>query len=203
MKKIFIPVIYNQNLSENSLKELSKKLPNRISIFYSIQYKKIAEKTRDKINKKVVQFSQVLGCSSPEISKNSEGILIFTDGKFHSIQIVSEAKIPVFLFNGRTFSKIEKSEVENFSKHKKISYLKFLNSDKVGIFVSTKPGQENLKKALNIKKSLKKKSYLFISNQFDKTETENFKIKSIVNTACPRLDLDSSIINISDLKHLQ
>ncbi len=78
--------------------------------------------------------------------------------------------------------------------------MRFLNAEKVGILISTKPGQENLKKALSLRTKLKdKKSYLFINNNIDLKEFENFGIDSWVNTACPRLDFDSSVINIDDL----
>jgi 2-(3-amino-3-carboxypropyl)histidine synthase len=78
------------------------------------------------------------------------------------------------------------------------SYLKFLNAEKIGILVSTKPGQENLKKALSLKLK-NKKSYLFLSNNIDIREFENFGINSWVNTACPRMDFDSGVINLRNL----
>ena len=79
--------------------------------------------------------------------------------------------------------------------------MKYLNADKVGILISTKPGQQNLKKAIEFKKHLKNKtSYLFIANNINPNEFENFGILSWVNTACPKLDFDLPIINIRDLK---
>ncbi|MCK4553158.1 diphthamide synthesis protein [Candidatus Pacearchaeota archaeon] len=45
-----------------------------------------------------------------------------------------------------------------------------------------------------------KKSYLFISNNINTSEFENFGLDSWVNTACPRLDMeDNRIVNISKL----
>ena len=87
-------------------------------------------------------------------------------------------------------------------KKQKVSLVKFLNSSNVGILVSTKPGQENLKKAIELKKKLKKKnSFLFITNNINKQEFENFsQIDSWVNTACPRMDMnDGEIVNINDV----
>ena len=79
--------------------------------------------------------------------------------------------------------------------------MKFLNADKHGILVSTKPGQENLKQALGIKKELKKKSYLFLANNIDTNEFENFGLDSWINTACRRMDMnDSRIINVDKIK---
>ena len=51
-----------------------------------------------------------------------------------------------------------------------------------------------------IKNKLKdKQTYLFVSNNLNPSEFENFEIESWVNTACPRLDMDASIINAEDL----
>ena len=73
---------------------------------------------------------------------------------------------------------------------------------KIGIIVSIKPGQEAMKRALALKNKLKNKdSYIFLCNDINTREFENFPaIQSWVNTACPRLDFDSSIINIADLE---
>jgi diphthamide biosynthesis enzyme Dph1/Dph2-like protein len=56
---------------------------------------------------------------------------------------------------------------------------------------------------MNISKKLKnKKNYFFLSNEINVNEFENFDINSWINTACPRMDFDSSVINISDLEKL-
>ena len=78
--------------------------------------------------------------------------------------------------------------------------MNFLNADKAGILVSTKPGQENLKEAIEFKKKTKKKTYIFICNNINTSEFENFGLKAWVNTACPRLDMnDYRIVNLSQL----
>ena len=79
--------------------------------------------------------------------------------------------------------------------------MRFLNAEKVGILISIKPGQNNLNKAFMFKKKLKKKSYLFICNNVNTSEFENFpEIQSWINTACPRLDVnDARIVNIRDV----
>ena len=99
-------------------------------------------------------------------------------------------------------TKISEQDIEILEKKQKTSYLKFLNADKISILISTKPGQQNLKKALETKNKIKnKKSYLFISNNIDVNEFENFGLDSWVNTACPRLDMeDGRIINFDNLK---
>ena len=72
-------------------------------------------------------------------------------------------------------------------------------SDKIGILVSTKPGQYNLNQALKLKKQLKKESYIFIFNKFEDFELENFPhIDFWINTACPRIEA-KNVINARDL----
>ena len=45
-------------------------------------------------------------------------------------------------------------EIEQLKIKRKTALMKFLNADKIGILVSTKPGQENMKQAQKIKEKL-------------------------------------------------
>jgi len=126
-------------------------------------------------------------------------ILLISDGKFHAVSLAYESKLPVYLFNRNNLQKISKEEISVLEKKQKGAYLKYLNAEKIGILISTKPGQENLKRAIEFAKSQKTKdSYLFIANNIDTNEFENFpQIESWVNTSCPRMDMNnSSIINM-------
>lgn len=204
MKTLFIPAKSTLNITDLELKELSKELPKNISIAYSIQYKESAEKINSYLTNltkkhKISSFIQVLGCSKPKIPKNTKATLLISDGKFHAISLAYETKIPVYLFTNGILQKISKKEITTFSQKQKGAYLKYLHSNKVGILITTKPGQENLKKALTLSKKLKDKTpYLFITNNIDTNEFENFPIDSWINTSCPRMDMNqSSIININ------
>jgi len=80
--------------------------------------------------------------------------------------------------------------------------IKFYSAKNIGILVTTKPGQQYLKKATELKAKLKdKQCYIFISDTIDLNDLENYPfIDSWVNTACPRLsDYSSNIINIEEL----
>jgi len=102
-------------------------------------------------------------------------------------------------------SKISEKEVQKMEQKEKGMYLKYLHSEKIGILVTNKPGQQRLKNALRYLKSLKeKKGYIFISNDLNTKEFENFQINCWVNTACPRMDLtDGEIINLEKLQRLE
>ena len=204
MKTLFVPAKSTLQITDSEIKELSKNLPKDLAIAYSIQYQELAKKIKNFISKKhkIKFFVQVLGCSKPNFPKNTKAILLISDGKFHAVSLAFETKIPVYLFTSGILQKISQKEIETLEKKQKGAYLKYLHAEKVGILVSTKPGQENLTKALNFSKKLKKKTpYLFISNNIDTNEFENFQIDSWVNTSCPRMDMNQgSIININQLK---
>ena len=79
--------------------------------------------------------------------------------------------------------------------------MKYLAAGNLGILISSKPGQQRLNKVIDFKKNLKdKKGYLFIANDLNVSEFENFGLDFWVNSACPRMDLnDAPIINMKDL----
>ena len=207
MKKIFIPVVSKLNNLPETFSSFLNGLPNEIALFYSIQFKDLAEEILLKLNsKKSISFiSQVLGCSKPKIPRKTEAILLVGNGRFHAISLSYESKLPVYLYDNGNFVKITKNEVDKLISMEKAAFLNYLSSEKVGILVSTKPGQERLKKALEFKESLEnKKGYIFISNEINASEFENFSLRSYVNTACPRMDLVSpKIINLSKLNELK
>ena len=204
MKTIFIPAKRRLEFDEGKIREISEKLPEKIAVAYSIQYKDLAYEIKKMLsnNHKVTNLTQVLGCSKPVFSKNTQAILLLTDGKFHAVSLAFETKLPVYVFTNNNLEKVSEKDVELLEKKQKASKLKFLNAENVGILISVKPGQENLKEIFDLKKQLKyKKSYLFICNNINAAEFENFQIDSWVNTACPRLDMNTqNIINISDVK---
>jgi diphthamide biosynthesis enzyme Dph1/Dph2-like protein len=201
MKRLFIPAEIKSNINEKNISKLN--LPKEIAIAYSIQYKETASRIKEILseNHKITSLFQVLGCSRPIFPKETKAILLVSSGRFHGVSLALETKLPTYILEASEITKISEQEIIALQKKKNAAYLKYLNADTVGILVSAKPGQENLKKALSFSNSVKeKKSYLFISNNIDIREFENFpQIKSWVNTACPRLDFDSPVLNLGDL----
>ncbi len=205
VKTIFIPAKINSDINVNKIQSL--KLPKNIAIAYSIQYRNIALKIKENLQKskkhKITGFIQVLGCSQPVFPKETQAILLISSGKFHAVSLALESNLPVYLFEGNNLNKISAEEIEHLRKKEKTEYLKFLSADKIGILISTKPGQENLKKALELKRKLKdKKSYLFLGDNFNPSEFENFSLKSWVNSACRRLDMGFPVLNMEKLKKI-
>ncbi len=203
MKLLYIPTI-QRNIDIKLKKEQISKLPKKLFLVYSIQYKQLAESIKEQLkrnNIKVEKFQQVLGCSKIS-NKNNLPILLISTGKFHAQNLFFQTPILYTLENDKIVQ-IPKKDIEAQRTKRKTALLKFLKADKIGILVSTKPGQENLNKAIKLKKQLEKQNkeiYIFISNNIDISQFENFPIDSWVNTACPGLSMDnSSIININDI----
>lgn len=200
VETIFIPAKSKAKINKDKIKELSKKLPKDLAIAYSVQYQNLATQIKYLLpSHNITQIIQVLGCSKPKFPKNTKAVLLIGSGRFHAMALAYETKLPIYILEKNQLTLISKKDIEEYEKKQRASYLKFLNAENIGIIISIKPGQQNLKRALDLKKKLKKNSYLFLSNTINISEFENFNLDSWINTACPRLDMDSSIINISRL----
>lgn len=201
MKTLFIPAQIHAEINKEKIKSLSAKLPKNIAIAYSIQFKDVAFEIKSLLKNNVTAVVQVLGCSKPLFSKETKAILLIGSGRFHATSLAQETKLPIYILEKNTLIKISEQEIESFERKEKAAYLRFLHADKIGILISTKPGQQNLKRAINIKNKIKGKDcYLFLGNDFNTLEFENFPINAWVNTACPRLDMDLPILNIKSLE---
>ena len=199
---MFIPAKINSEVNARKIKSLN--LPKNTAIAYSIQYKDIAFKIKEILSEKynITEMIQVLGCSKPKFSKNTEAVLLISSGRFHAVSLAFETKLPIYILESDRLSKISDEEIYAFEKKKIASYMQFLNSEKIGILISTKPRQENLKCALVLKnKSKNKQYYLFLSNEVDTKQFENFNdINAWVNTACPRMDFEGFTFNLDNLE---
>lgn len=212
MRTLFIPAKSKAEPKEEVIEKSAKKLPEKIALVYSIQYMPFAEKIKkefeEKYDKEVTLFQQVLGCSNikPSLTEDTQAILLIGSGLFHALELYHESKIPVYILEGGdNFKEITKKDIEKFEKTKKASYMNFLNADRVGVVITTKPGQKRFSRALDLKEKLEqkfnKKAYLFIADEINISEFENFsEIQAWVNTACPRMDVMSNkIINAQDI----
>lgn len=183
-------------------KEEIKKLPKNIFLAYTIQYKDLAisiKKQLEENNIKISGFSQVLGCSK---INTKDSLLLIGTGRFHAVNLFLQTP-EIWIIEDNKLIKIPNSEIEHLKNKKRSALMNFLKSDNIGILVTTKLGQENIKNAINLKNKLNKKnknSFIFLSNNIDISQFENFNIDSWVNTACPGLSMDNSyILNSSEI----
>jgi len=179
-----------------------KKLPKKLFLAYSLQYKTLAESIRKQLESKkikVEKFQQVLGCSR---IKTNLPIFLVSTGKFHAQNLFLQTPI-IYVLENKKIIKVPQPTLDQLKTQRKTALMKFLRADNLGIIVSTKPGQHNLSQALVLKEKLMKKNkqaHIFLSNNINPQQFENFPVESWVNTACSGLSMDSySIININEI----
>ncbi|MBI2109991.1 diphthamide synthesis protein [Candidatus Woesearchaeota archaeon] len=201
MKLLFIPAKSKEDITP-VLKKV--KIKGKIGLIASVQYLDQLEKAK-KYFKNSVICGQVLGCNTGDAEKKKDMIdayLFIGSGRFHPLDIFRKTGKPTYMANPATneFSQLTAKEFVNFEKQKKGRLLKFLNAEKVGILVSSKPHQYNLQTAYRIKEHFKDKECLiFLCNNIRQEDLENFpEVEIWVNTACPRIE-GKNIINASDL----
>ena len=180
------------------------KLPKKFFLAYTIQYKSLAEQIKKQLeanNLRITKFQQVLGCSKINNKENTP-ILLIGAGRFHAINLYLQAP-EVYVLENDKIVKISGDEINSLKNKRKAALVRFLSANNIGILVSTKPGQENLIQAIQLRKKLIKQgknAFIFITNNIDTSQFENFNIDSWVNTACPGLSYDNSnIINYNEL----
>ena len=201
MKTLFIEAKYTGKISLTN--EAVSHIPNRIGLLTTVQFAFQIEDIKSQlIGKKVIvpkgkqkHYAQVLGCdvsASEAIKDKVDAFLYIGSGEFHPLGIALKTGKTVFCFNPLTseFSEINQKDVENHKKRKKGALIRLISSKSVGILVSTKPGQANLKKAIELKEKLTDKDcYIFAFDTLNIPELENFNfIDCWINTACPRIE---------------
>ena len=182
-----------------------KKLPKRVGIVASIQFAHRIPAIVKQIPG-AVEGGQLLGCNAAmagKINSKVDAFLFVGSGVFHPINVALDTKKPVYCYNPYTdeFKQLDQKEIDSYAKSHKGAVLRFLNAKRVGIIVSTKIGQKNLQRALQLQKKGDKEYYIFVCDTMDFKSLEDFNfIDCWVNTACPRIDDQrSGIVSINDL----
>ena len=200
-------------------------LPKKIGLATTVQFldyvdeiKEFMEKSGkivfvDKIKQKYE--SQLLGCDIGAVEKiknEVDSFLYIGTGKFHPLGIALNIEKEVFCYDpiNAVMSKINRAEVEKYNKKRKAAYMKFLEATEIGIIVSLKPGQNNFRKAVELKKQLKDKNcYIFVCDTLEFNQSENFPfIQCWVNTACNRILDDyekfpKPLVDLSDIEKME
>lgn len=183
-------------------------LPRKIHLLYTIQYKILAEQLKKELEKngyKVLAFQQIVGCSKVKLKASP---LFIGSGRFHALSLALSTGKQIFVYEDNKITKMPEQEVSEFRAREQGKLAKFLISDSIGLLVSLKPGQNKLKKVLELKKDLKsrfkgKNFYVFISDTINLQELENFNCDFWVNLACPGVEFDSKrIVNYEKIATL-
>ena len=168
-----------------------------------------ADKMRQKYD------TQLLGCdtgAAEKIKDNVDAFLYIGTGVFHPLGISLNIEKEVFCYDpiNAVLSKIDRAEVEKYNRKRKAAYVKFLHATEIGLLVSLKPGQNNFRKAVELKSQLKEKNcYIFAFDTLDFNQVENFPfVQCWVNTACNRIldDYDKfpkPLVDLSDIERME
>ncbi len=226
MKKLFIEAKHMGEVKVN--KKDAAKLPEKIGLATTVQFVDCIEDVKKQLKSKKVFVgkgtqkskisgttyggrqkynAQILGCdvsSAEKIKDKVDAFLYVGTGSFHPIALGLLEK-DVYVLNPvkGNIVKLDKNNIEDYKKKRKGAMIKFLSAKNVGVLVSTKPGQRFYHDRINdIEKKYKdKKFYKFVFDNLDINQLENFPfVDSWVNTACPRLDEDVSLVNILELR---
>ena len=143
--------------------------------------------------------AQILGCSymtAINIRDQVEAFLYVGGGEFHPSGIVMSTGKPVIIanpYNGN-ISEIKEGDLMDLAKRRMAAVTIARNSYRFGILVSSKPGQNNLEKAVELQKMLReqgKEAVLLFMDEIRAEHINNYSEPEIlVNTACPRIAID-------------
>jgi len=187
MKIIYEPVKFEINAKK--IKEFLKKQKDSF-IAYTAQYSQIFNELSNS--------KMVLGCSAKIPATFLGDTIIFVgDGIFHALMIKKQNQgKKVFILNPKDLSmkEITMQDIKKFLVRELMGIERLKTANKIGIIVSSKPGQERTLEAERLKKkleSLGKKAYLFFGETINPEEFLNYSgLDLLINTACPRLGLD-------------
>lgn len=158
---------------------------------------------------------QILGCNVQPWQEYSDvefdAFVYVGDGLFHPRALVwkNEDK-EVYGYNPFTeeIYTVNSSEVEKIRKQYHAAISLFHMKKRIGVLVTTKPGQMLLKRAQELRDEYPDKEFFyFIDNTYDFSMLDDFNFVDVwVNTACPRISfedqikLEKPVVNMEDVK---
>jgi diphthamide biosynthesis enzyme Dph1/Dph2-like protein len=156
-----------------------------------------------KVKRGAFYVGHVLGCNVSAYDKKADVFLLLCDGKFHAMNNAILMDREVYVFNSKSLEKVKRGDIDEFKRKLEGKKKKFLISDRVGLLVSVKWGQ-NFRAVSAVKEKMEamgKKVYVFEADNIGVGEFENFQdIGIFVNTACFGLARDDNkIINLQDV----
>ncbi|HLG23951.1 MAG TPA: diphthamide synthesis protein [Candidatus Nanoarchaeia archaeon] len=203
----------------------TSKLPKRIGLATTVQFLNHIDEIKKYLSDRGVEVyidklrqkyeGQLLGCDvggADKIKDKVDAFLYVGTGVFHPLGIAINIDKEVFCYDPlhADMSRIDPEQVKRYNSKRKGAYLKFLSSKEIGVLVSMKPGQNNFKKAIELKKNNPDKNfYLFVADTLDFNQIENFPfVECWVNTACNRILDDYEkfprpLVDLSDIEKAQ
>lgn len=144
-------------------------------------------------SERVKYAGQVLGCNYSALKDCKADAVVFVgDGLFHAVGASFYSRKKVYAVNPLNYE-LEVVQSEGFLKERYLQISRCKGLEKVGILVSTKPGQKRLKLAEELrKKALEREMKVLIVyiNEITPEKLMNLPFEFYVNTACPRISYD-------------
>ncbi len=156
------------------------------------------KKFLEKNNINTLIGGQVLGCDqrAAELIENKiDAFLYIGSGRFHPLGVAVKTNKPVILCNPYSCEcdEISDDEKQNRKNKQKRRLMRAAAAKTIGILISTKPGQFNLKLANELKEKLEnigKSVFLFAGESINPENVPGFCVDAFINTACPRINED-------------
>jgi 2-(3-amino-3-carboxypropyl)histidine synthase len=182
-----------------------------VGLATTIQHTHMIDEIREKLTKKGISVivgkdvnrkmsdAQILGCNYKAVITIKEQVEVFLfigGGKFHPNGIVMSTGKPVIIANPYTgiISEINEFNLMDIAKRRVAAITIAKNARIFGILVSSKKGQRNLEKALELLKRFKDIGKSAAVIYLDEIRAENLNNYSepeiFINTACPRIAID-------------
>ncbi|MBI4983761.1 diphthamide synthesis protein, partial [Candidatus Woesearchaeota archaeon] len=199
-----------------------KRLPSRLVLATPVQFLAFQEEIKRKLEengKEVILFKsrhgkslgQILGCDVSNFPGDYDAFLYVGDGKFHPTALLYANQKPVYCYNPfihniHKLELLDQKYSDKIVQRKKWQLAKFLASKRIGIIVTTKPGQSQSRVAEELRDKLEKTGkqvFFFLGDGIDYSQLENFNFVDVwINTACPRMVEDFKCLNIQDLNEV-
>ena len=222
---VYAPLAYKLNKLEEFVTKLSYNLNSKgikkIGLVTTIQFIDYLPKIRDLLlNKKIgsvtscgkrVCEGQVLGCNYSAVPKE-DYIVYIGDGLFHPLGVHFATGKEVIIANPLTgeISELDK-EKDDFLRKRILLIERAKDATSYAILVTTKPGQNKITQAEEIKEKLikaGKKAEIYIMDFISEEKLLGISAGAYISTVCPRLSIDDyasfkkPIINAFEVKYL-
>ncbi|WP_292466973.1 diphthamide biosynthesis enzyme Dph2 [Methanolobus sp.] len=142
---------------------------------------------------KIAYPGQVLGCNfSAARNEDCDEYLYIGSGQFHPLGVSLATKKHVLIADPFV-NELREADSSKVLRQRSAVIAKSLDAESFGIVVSSKPGQERMKLAEELKKMAKKHgkdAYILTMDLVTPDQLLQFKMDAFVNTACPRIAVD-------------
>ena len=175
-------------------------LKGRVGIITTVQFMHLMKEVKEFIQNKGFEceaLGQVLGCTT-KVTENYEAdtILFFGDGLFHPKAMAIQGKKKQYIILADPIStkvrELTQEEQDVFEQRRMGGLAKFYTAKNIGVLITLKPGQEQVKAALKLKEQFPDKNiYELVFDDLNWSTLEDFPfIECFINTMCPRIAYD-------------